>query len=79
LVSSRRSARSSPPRLILDRRDVLARIIHTLVDNELRPGAKDPASTPSAPAASTRLIQSQAALTLAQSALDGCSGLDKAR
>jgi outer membrane protein len=53
----------------LDRRDVLARIIHTLVDNELRPGAEGSRIDAERAAASTRLIQSQAALTLAQSAL----------
>jgi outer membrane protein TolC len=53
----------------LDRRDVLARIIHTLVDNELRPGAEGSRIDAERAAASTRLIQAQAALTLAQSAL----------
>jgi len=53
----------------LDRRDVLVRIIHTLVDNELRPGAEGSRIDAERAAASTRLIQSQAALTLAQSAL----------
>jgi outer membrane protein len=59
----------------LDRRDVLARVIHTLVDNELRPGAEGSRIDAERAAASTRLIQAQASLTLAQSALGRVIGL----
>jgi outer membrane protein len=53
----------------LDRRDLLARVIHTLVANELRPGAEGSRIDAERAAASTRLIQAQTSLTLAQSAL----------
>lgn len=59
----------------LDRRDVLARVIHTLVDNELRPGAEGSRIDAERAAASTRLIQAQASLALAQSALARVIGL----
>jgi outer membrane protein len=50
----------------LDRRDVLARIVHTLVDNQLRPGAEGSRIDAERAAAYTRRIQAQATLTLAQ-------------
>ena len=53
----------------LDRRETLARIVHTLVDNQLRPGAEASRIDAERAAASTRLIQAQATLTLAQSTL----------
>jgi len=53
----------------VDRRDTLARIVHTLVDNQLRPGAEGSRIDAERAAASTRLIQAQATLTLAQTLL----------
>ncbi|MBI3399789.1 MAG: TolC family protein [Acidobacteria bacterium] len=50
----------------LDRRDVLARIVHALVDNELRPGADASRADAERAAARTRLIKAQETLTLAQ-------------
>lgn len=50
----------------LDRRDVLSRAIHTLVDNQLRPGADASRSDAERAAAQTRLIQARQAATLAQ-------------
>ena len=52
-----------------ERRDVLARSVHTLVDNQLRPGAEASRADAERAAAQTRLIQAQATLTLAQIAL----------
>ena len=53
----------------LDRRDVLSRAVHTLVDNQLRPGAEASRSDAERAAAQTRLIQAQQAVTLGQIAL----------
>jgi outer membrane protein len=50
----------------VDRRDVLSRIVHTLVDNQLRPGAEASRSDAERAAAQTRLIQAQQAATVAQ-------------
>ena len=50
----------------VDRRDVLARAVHTLVDNQLRPGAEASRTDAERAAARTRLIQAQQAVTLAQ-------------
>jgi outer membrane protein len=50
----------------LDRRDLLSRAVHTLVDNQLRPGAEASRSDAERAAAQTRLIQAQQAVTLAQ-------------
>jgi outer membrane protein len=50
----------------VDRRDLLSRAVHTLVDNQLRPGAEASRSDAERAAAQTRLIQAQQALTLAQ-------------
>jgi outer membrane protein TolC len=50
----------------LDRRDVLARAVHTLVDNQLRPGAEASRTDAERAAAETRLIQARQAVTLAQ-------------
>jgi len=49
-----------------DRRDVLARTVHALVDNQLRPGADASRADAERAAARTRLIQAQEALTLAE-------------
>jgi outer membrane protein len=50
----------------VDRRDLLARSVHILVDNQLRPGAEASRTDAERAAAQTRLIQAQEALTLAQ-------------
>ena len=52
-----------------DRRDVLARRAHTLVDNQLRPGAEASRADAERAAAQTRLIQAQATLMLAQTTM----------
>jgi len=48
----------------LDRRDLLVRAVHTLVDNQLRPGADASRSDAERAAAQTRLIQAQQAVAL---------------
>ena len=53
----------------LDRRDVLSRAVHTLVDNQLRPGAEASRSDAERAAAQTRLIQAREAVTLGQISL----------
>jgi outer membrane protein len=53
----------------VERRQLLARAVHTLVDNQLRPGAEASRSDAEQAAAQTRLIQAQAAVTLGQIAL----------
>jgi outer membrane protein len=53
----------------LDRRDLLARAVHTLVENQLRPGAEASRTDAERAAAQTRLIQAQEAVTLGQIAL----------
>jgi outer membrane protein len=50
----------------VDRRDLLSRAVHTLVDNQLRPGAEASRSDAERAAAQTRLIQAQQALMLAR-------------
>jgi outer membrane protein len=50
----------------LDRRDLLSRAVHTLVDNQLRPGAEASRTDAERAAAQTRLIQAQQAVMLAQ-------------
>jgi outer membrane protein TolC len=50
----------------LDRRDLLSRAVHTLVDNQLRPGAEASRSDAERAAAQTRLIRAQQAVALAQ-------------
>ncbi len=59
----------------LDRRDVLARAVHTLVDNQLRPGAEASRTDAERAAAQTRLIQAQEAVTLGQISLARLLGL----
>ena len=59
----------------LDRRETLARIVHTLVDNQLRPGADGSRIDAERAAASTRLIQAKAALAIAQAGLGRVLGL----
>ena len=53
----------------LDRRDLLSRAVHTLVDNQLRPGAEASRTDAERAAAQTRLIQAREAVTLGQIAL----------
>jgi outer membrane protein TolC len=53
----------------VDRRDLLARAVHALVDNQLRPGAEASRTDAERAAAQTRLIQAQQAVTLGQIAL----------
>jgi outer membrane protein TolC len=50
----------------VDRRDLLSRAVHTLVDNQLRPGAEASRSDAERAAARTRLIQAEQVVTLAQ-------------
>src|SRR4029450_2732730 len=50
----------------VDRRDLLARAVHILVDNQLRPGAEASRTDAERAAAQTRLIQAQQVVTLAQ-------------
>ena len=50
----------------VDRRDLLSRAVHTLVDNQLRPGAEASRADAERAAAQTRLIQAQQAVALAQ-------------
>jgi outer membrane protein len=50
----------------VDRRDLLSRAVHTLVDNQLRPGAEASRSDAERATAQTRLIQAQQSVTLAQ-------------
>jgi outer membrane protein TolC len=57
------------------RRELLGRVVHTLVDNQLRPGAEASRSDAEHAAARTRLIQAQQALTLAQITLGGVLGV----
>jgi outer membrane protein len=53
----------------VDRRELLARAVHTLVDNDLRPGAEASRSDAERAAAQTRLIQARQAVTLGQISL----------
>jgi outer membrane protein len=53
----------------VDRRDLLSRAVHTLVDNQLRPGAEASRSDAERAAAHTRLIQAQQSVTLGQISL----------
>lgn len=59
----------------VDRRDLLSRAVHTLVDNQLRPGAEASRSDAERAAAQTRLIQAQQTLTLAQITLARVLGM----
>jgi outer membrane protein len=53
----------------VDRRELLSRAVHTLVDNQLRPGAEASRSDAELAAARTRLIQAQQSVTLGQISL----------
>jgi outer membrane protein len=61
-----------------DRRDVLARSIRTLVENQLRPGAEASRADAERAASQTRLIQGQQALMLARTALGRALGVTTA-
>ena len=58
-----------------ERRDVLSRAVHALVDNQLRPGAEASRADAERAAARIRLIQAQQTLTLAQTLLTRVLGL----
>jgi outer membrane protein len=59
----------------VDRRDLLARTLHTLVDNQLRPGAEASRMDAERAAAQTRLIQAQQTVMLAKIALARVLGI----
>jgi outer membrane protein TolC len=59
----------------VDRRDVLGRAVHTLVDNQLRPGAEASRADAERAAARTRLILAQQTVTLAQTGLTRLLGV----
>lgn len=58
-----------------ERRDVLSRAVHALVDNQLRPGAEASRADAERAAAHIRLIQAQQTLTLAQMTISRVLGL----
>jgi outer membrane protein len=60
----------------VQRRQVLARAAHTLVDNQLRPGAEASRADAELAAARTRAVQARAALTLGQTTLARMLGAD---
>jgi outer membrane protein len=59
----------------LQRREVLTRAAHTLVDNQLRPGAEASRADAELAAARTRTIQARAAVTLGQTTLARLLGI----
>ncbi len=59
----------------VNRRDVLARAAHTLVDNQLRPGADASRADAERAAAQTRAIQARAALNIARTTLARVLGI----
>jgi outer membrane protein TolC len=59
----------------VQRRDVLARAVHTLVDNQLRPGAEASRADAELAAARTRSIQARQMLTIAQATLGQVLGI----
>jgi outer membrane protein TolC len=58
-----------------ERRDTLAQRVHTLVDNQLRPGAEASRADAERAAAQTRLIQAQQSVTLGEIALARVLGI----
>jgi outer membrane protein TolC len=62
----------------VDRRTVLARTVHTLADNQLRPGAEASRSDAERAAADTRLIQAKQAATIARVTLARTLGISSA-
>jgi outer membrane protein len=63
----------------VQRREVLARAAHTLVDNQLRPGAEASRADAELAAARTRAIQARAAVTLGQTTLARMLGIPDAQ
>ena len=59
----------------VQRREVLARAAHTLVDNQLRPGAEASRADAELAAARTRAIQARAAVTLGHTTLARLLGI----
>jgi len=59
----------------VQRREVLARAAHTLVDNQLRPGAEASRADAELAAARTRAIQARAAVTLGEATLAQMLGI----
>jgi outer membrane protein TolC len=59
----------------VQRRDVLARVAHTLADNQLRPGAEASRADAERAAAQTRFIQARQALVLAQTTMARVLGI----
>ena len=59
----------------VQRREVLARAAHTLVDNQLRPGAEASRADAELAAARTRAIQARSAVTLGQTTLARLLGI----
>jgi outer membrane protein len=59
----------------VDRRDALARTVHALVDNQLRPGADASRADAERAAAQTRLIQAQQAAAIARFTLTRLLGM----
>ena len=74
LAAAERSVTAA--RADFDRRDVLARAIHTLVDNQLRPGAEASRGDAERAAAQTRLFQAQESEILARTTLARVLGTD---
>jgi outer membrane protein len=74
LVSAERAVEAA--RADLERRTVLVRAVHTLVDNQLRPGAEASRGDAERAAAETRLIQSQQTATIARLLLARALGAD---
>jgi outer membrane protein TolC len=58
-----------------ERRDILAQRVHTLVDNQLRPGAEASRADAERAAAQTRLIQAQQSVILAQTTIARVLGI----
>jgi outer membrane protein TolC len=73
IVSAQRAVEAL--RADVNRRDLLARVVHTLVDNQLRPGAEASRSDAERAAAQTRLIQAQQTVTLSRISLARVLGL----
>jgi outer membrane protein TolC len=60
----------------VDRRDILSHAVHTLVDNQLRPGAEASRVDAERAAAFTRLIQAQQSVILGQTTMARVLGLN---
>jgi outer membrane protein len=63
----------------VERRDQLARTVHTLVDNQLRAGAEASRADAEGAAARTRLIQARQGVAVAQATLTRVLGLNASR